>query len=362
MSSRVAPAFLFLCVCFFTSNVLAESSSHPGDGEWWFTPYPEQFDTKLLKNDMPYISVKGNQFVDEDGKPIIFRGLNFSDPDKLKKNRKWDKKHFKVASEWGTNLIRLPIHPIAWESRGEEAYIALLDEAVIWANELNIYLVFDWHSMGNIFEGLYQHRMYRTNMDQTKQFWQTIAHRYKDVPTVAFYELFNEPTDGDGRFGELTWPEWKRFNTSLIDLIAAYDPTVVSLVAGFDWAYDLSEARGDLIDRPNVAYVSHPYPQKAEGPTQAKQWDEKFGFVTEHAPLMATEIGWMRTGERGGHYPVINDDMSYGPAIMDYLDAKGASWVAWVFDPDWTPNMYEGWSYKPTQQGEYFRKVMLEKK
>jgi uncharacterized Zn-binding protein involved in type VI secretion len=36
------------------------------------------------------ISVKGNQFVTADGKPIVFRGLDTSDADKLERNDHWN--------------------------------------------------------------------------------------------------------------------------------------------------------------------------------------------------------------------------------------------------------------------------------
>ncbi|WP_096087642.1 glycoside hydrolase family 5 protein [Agaribacterium haliotis] len=349
---------LLLCLSFIFTPAIAKDVS--AKGQWWFKAYPEKFDDKDLTNYMSAISVKGNKFVDEKGQTVVFRGMNLSDPDKLKKNGHWKEKHFKEAASWGANIVRFPIHPISWRYRGKEKYLELLDDGVRWANKYNMYVIFDWHSMGSIFDGVYQHEMYETDAIETRRFWQAIAFRYEGVNTVAFYELFNEPTDGDGRFGKLNWPQWKQFNESLIDIIQSYDSNVVSLVAGFDWAYDLSAARGDLIDRPNVAYVSHPYPQKAEGPKQQQLWEEKWGFITQSAPLMATEIGWMKDGERGAHYPVIDNEHIYGPAIIDYLEGKGASWVAWVFDPDWTPNMYEGWKYEATEQGRFFKKTMLE--
>lgn len=45
--------------------------------------------------------------------------------------------------------------------------------------------------------------------------------------------------------------------------------------------------------------------------------------------------------------------------MTNYLTRKGISWVAWVFDPDWAPQMIEDWNYKPTMQGKHFREVML---
>ena len=59
--------------------------------------------------------------------------------------------------------------------------------------------------------------------------------------------------------------------------------------------------------------------------------------------------------------PVI-DNGAYGPEITDYLAKKGASWVAWCFDPEWGPMLIKDWDFTPTESGEYFRKVMLERK
>jgi hypothetical protein len=57
---------------------------------------------------------------------------------------------------------------------------------------------------------------------------------------VAFYELFNEPTLYFGQLGSMSWDEWKKINEDLIHLIRAYDRESIPLVAGFDWAYDLT--------------------------------------------------------------------------------------------------------------------------
>ena len=46
--------------------------------------------------------------------------------------------------------------------------------------------------------------------------------------------------------------------------------------------------------------------------------------------------------------------------ITDYFNSKGISWVAWVFDPNWSPQLITSYDdYTPTMQGEHFRKVML---
>src|ERR1700690_1997643 len=96
------------------------------------------------------VSVKGNQFVTADGKPVVFRGLDTSDPDKLERNDQWNKAYLAAAKSWGANIVRFPVHPAAWHIRGQDSYIKLLDQGVGWARELGLYVIIDWHSMGNL--------------------------------------------------------------------------------------------------------------------------------------------------------------------------------------------------------------------
>lgn len=326
-------------------------------GEWWNVPYAAPFDAKLLTHKQAEVKVKGNLLVDENGKTVIFRGVNIGDPDKLVKQGKWSKEHFQAAKSFGSNIVRLPIHPIAWRSRGSEEYLKLIDQAVVWANELDLYLIVDWHSMGNITKELFFHPMYVTTKQETREFWRTIASRYTGIPTIAVYELFNEPTINSGKLGDVDWQEWKAYNEELISMIYAHDKNIIPLVAGFNWAYDLSQVDQHPIEREGVAYAIHPYPMKSKGPFP-ESWETQWGHLSAKYPILATEIGWMREGEKGAHVPVLNDG-TYGPLISDYFAKKGISFTVWAFDPDWPPQMISDWNYTPTEQGKFFKEFML---
>jgi aryl-phospho-beta-D-glucosidase BglC (GH1 family) len=252
------------------------------------------------------------------------------------------------------------VHPAAWRGVGKADYFALLDRVVTWATELELYLIIDWHSIGNLVTELYQHPMYETTQQETFEFWRSISYRYQDVPTIAFYEIFNEPTVYGGNLGRASWQQWKALNEEIISIIYSHDRKVVPLVAGFNWAFDLREVKKAPIDRPGIGYVSHPYPEKVKRPYE-KQWDDIFGFVAKKYPLITTEIGYMPADAPGAHIPV-KDDGTYGKLITDYLAARGASWVAWCFHPHWAPPLIKDWSYEPNLAGAHFRSVMLERK
>jgi len=302
------------------------------------------------------VKVLKNNFVINDDTPIVFRGLNTSDPDKLYKDGLWNVAYFKEIKKWGANLVRFPIHPTAWQKRGKENYLKLLDDGIKWAAELEMYVILDWHSIGNLRTEMYQHDMYDTTKKQTFEFWRTIAKRYGNNATVAFYELFNEPTTFKGQLGTNSWSEWKKLNEEMILIIRANGGKGIPLVAGFNWAYDLTPVKENPINLDGIAYVSHPYPQKREKPWEDK-WTKDWGYVKEKYPIILTEIGFSGPKDLGAHVPVISDE-SYAKAITNYCDTKGISYVVWVFDKKWAPRLYVDDNYTPSRQGTYFKKKL----
>ena len=202
--------------------------------------------------------------------------------------------------------------------------------------------------------------MYDTTQRETLEFWRTVAARYRGISTIAFYELFNEPTTFRGRLGTASWSEWKRLNEEMIHVIFAHDEEVIPLVAGFDWAYDLEPVAAQPLEIEGIGYVSHPYPQKVEPPFE-ETWERDFGFVADRHPVFVTEFGFTPAGEPGAHMPVEGDE-EYGRAITAYLAARGISWAAWCFDPDWGPHLISDWQYTPTRSGAFFRDLMTGRK
>ena len=316
------------------------------------------FGSAIAQTALKKIRVEGNKFVTEEGKVMVFRGLNVADPDNLLNKGHWDKALLQEVKNWGANIVRFPVHPTAWRKQGKANYLKLLDDGVKWAAELGLYVIIDWHSIGNLRTEMYQADMYETTQKETFEFWRTMAKHFKGNNTVAFFELFNEPTVYNGQLGTCTWAQWKELNEEMIGIIRAHGNEAIPLVAGFNWAYDLTSVKDNPINAPGIAYVSHPYPMKRPKPWEEK-WTTDWGFVAQKYPLMLTEIGFSGAEEVGAHVPVISDE-SYGDAITKYTAERGISWVGWVFDNQWAPRMFSDWNFTPTRQGKYFKKVLLE--
>jgi endoglucanase len=292
---------------------------------------------------LPLVRVEGNRFVGPDGETLMFRGFSLSDPDRLEREGMWKPELFEEARvRWNANVVRIPVHPAAWRRRGPDEYRRLLDDGIGWAEEVGLYVILDWHTIGNPVTELFQDDGYNTTRTETLRFWKAMAERYGDRPAVAFYELWNEPTVFNGTLGRATWAQHKAFMEEIIYVIRAHD--------------DLTEPGGDPIDADDVAYITHPYPMKRPQPWE-EHWQDDWGFLAEQYPVIASELGFMSADRPGAHIPVIADS-TYGERIVDFMEERGISWIAWVFDPVWSPQLIQDWDFTPTVQGRFFREKM----
>jgi endoglucanase len=62
--------------------------------------------------------------------------------------------------------------------------LILIDKAVKWSKKYGMYLLIDWHSIGNLVQKIYLDPVsaYYTTKKETKGFWKAVAERYKDEP------------------------------------------------------------------------------------------------------------------------------------------------------------------------------------
>jgi endoglucanase len=343
---------LFSLIAVSVISLVVLSPVMSQDEKPWYQGGPFQRPVQNPKAKvLSLIKVAGNKFVTPDGKSILFRGVSISDPDKIERQGHWNKSHFEQVKGMGAMIVRIPVHPVAWRERGPGKYLGLLDQAADWCTDLGMYVIIDWHSIGNLGMELFQDPMYNTTKQETYQFWRTISSHFAGYNTVAFLEIFNEPTTFRGQLGSMTWEEWRKINESIIDLIRSYDKDKIPLVAGFDWAYDLTPLINDPLKAEGVAYVTHPYEFKRSRPWEPK-WEENFGFAASKYPVVATEFGFdLAPGQ------TVTED-HYGNSIIKYLENKGISWICWDFDPDWGPRLLKSWDYSLTGSGEFFRKAM----
>ncbi len=360
-----APAVAFSQAAPAAAPAVAPQRMHV----WWREQGPgtRPYTTDATK--LPRISVKGNRFVDPDGKPMLFRGLAISDPDKLEMQGHWNKAHFEQVKAMGTTLLRIPVHPIAWRERTPVEYVKLLDQAVEWATDLGMYVIIDWHSIGNMTTGVYQDPMYNTTKEEAFAFWRAMSTHFGRHNTVAFFEFFNEPA----AFGTVSWAAWKQIVEEEIAIVRSNNAQAIPLVAGFDWAYNLTPLRDDPIEAEGIGYTVHPYANKRPQPWEPK-WEEDFGFAAAKYPMIATEFGGFAMPPAPGAAPAQpaappagapgfggrgpGNSAAYGVAILKYLESKNISWTVWCFDPEWGPTLISDWNYTLNPSGQFIKAAM----
>lgn len=192
-------------------------------------------------NQQGFLSINGIHFVDQNERTVILNGLNH-----VNKNPEQNYLHegdellFKQFNAWGFNFIRYGINWAALEPRpGEinEEYLQEIDKRVQWAEENGIWIMFDmhqdlygkkfgngapeWatfdeglpHQTGTIwsdayllsgavqksFDNFWANKLASDGVgiqDHYINVWKIIAERYVNSPSVAGFDLMNEPFMG----------------------------------------------------------------------------------------------------------------------------------------------------------------------
>ncbi|MGE5607867.1 MAG: cellulase family glycosylhydrolase [Bacillota bacterium] len=208
---------------------------------------------------------------------------------------------------------------------GNPVYVAegfeLLDNLVGWCKKYNVYVIIDMHGAPggqtgqNIDDSprdlpeLFMDEKYQQRL---LNLWIKIADRYKDEPTVAAYDLLNEPlpqrTGAAAKYKAQLEPLYKR----LTQAIRQIDKRHMITVEGADWANDWS-VFSEPFDN-NLVYQFHYYcwdrPDTLKGIEQ---------YLTHRKRLNAPV--WVgETGEKSNNI--------YW-ATTQYFEANNIGWSFW---------------------------------
>ncbi len=107
---------------------------------------------------------------------------------------------FSLMHQEGFNLVRIPFEASMFTNPNEDGF-KWLDQAVNWASQNNMYAVLDMHgapggqssSEDTGQQNQNQFFSSQTDINQAAQVWSEIAQHYAGNPTIAGYDLLNEP-------------------------------------------------------------------------------------------------------------------------------------------------------------------------
>ncbi len=276
----------------------------------------------------PWLTVSGRFIRDPSGNNVILRGVSLVDVSVANSRPRNANALIDMATDnangWYARVVRLPVYPDAideqpgWNANPDAYFNNHLNPAVQHCVSKQIYCIIDWHYIQD-----YNNSAVDT---ATRNFWNYVAPKYKDVPNVI-YELYNEPVNPDN------WSTWKTWAQPWVNIIRSQAPNNLILVGGPRWSQNVAEAATNPFTGGNIAYVAHIYPQHGGQST----WDAWFGNSSNTVPYFITEWGW----QQGGNIPTSGTTSGYGVPFSSYLDSKGVSWTAWVFDIYWQPIMFD---------------------
>ena len=275
-----------------------------------------------------WLSVSDRYIKDSNGKNVILRGVSLVDVSVANSRTRNANALIDMATDhadgWYARVVRLPVYPGAidgqpgWNADPDAYFTEHLDPAVQYCISKQIYCIIDWHYIKDY-----------TSSDvdtATRAFWNYVAPKYAGSPNVIF-ELYNEPIYPDD------WSTWKKTAQPWVDIIRAVAPKNPILIGGPRWSQNVAEAATDPFTGSNLVYVAHIYPQQGGRDV----WDSWFGDSSSTVPYFITEWGW----QQGGSLPTSGTTSAYGIPFSAYLDSKGVSWTAWVFDDYWQPMMFD---------------------
>lgn len=188
-----------------------------------------------------FIKAQGGQFVDSSGTKVIFRGMGlggwlvpegymlhipgFGSPTAIRQKitdligdtnteafyEKYEANYvnetdIKRLAEMGFNSIRLPFNyrslsPVDQPGVYLEEGFAQIDSLVVWCKRNKMWVILDMHcapggqNPGEISDSDGTARLWldENNKTRTVDIWRKIAQRYANEPTIAGYDLLNEP-------------------------------------------------------------------------------------------------------------------------------------------------------------------------
>jgi hypothetical protein len=275
-------------------------------------------DVRLTNKENLFLTVKNREIVDSNNKPYLLKGMGLggwmvqegymlgikgegaqhSIKERIKNltgeefcnqfyelwlNNFITKADVDSLAAWGFNSIRLPMHynlftlpthlepdtlSNTWLSKGFQ----MTDSLVVWCKANHIYLIPDLHAAPGgqgkdnnisdrnpLYPALWESEL---NKKKTIAFWRKFADRYKDEPTIAGYDLLNEPNwafDGrnpngmDDKSNAQIWSLYKR----ITDAIREVDTLHIIFIEGNGWANNFNGFPGKWDDK--LIFSFHKY-------------------------------------------------------------------------------------------------------
>jgi hypothetical protein len=281
------------------------------------------------------VNVAGNRLVNGSDQPMRLIGVDRSGTE-YACVQGWgifdgpsDANSVAAMGSWHVDAVRVPLNEDCWLGINGVAaaysganYRGAIEEYVNTVNAAGMVAILDlhWNAPGNT---LAAGQQMMADSDHSISFWSSVATVFKSNPAVVF-DLYNEPHG-------ISWSCWRNGCTTaagwraagmqqMLNVVRAAGATQPVMVAGLDWANDLS---GWLAHEPSdplhhIVASAHMYNfARCRTP---KCWHRTLAPVAASVPLVTGELGE-------------NDCASdFIDRYMAWADRKGVSYLGWAWD------------------------------
>ncbi len=200
--------------------------------------------------------------------PIRLLGTNFfaygdegETAESVLGGKKFDQEDYALAKQAGMNVVRLNAWYLLFEDNAapyvykQEGW-DWLNKQIVWARNAGVRIILDMHAPQCGFQGPdYAGTFWSAGngagscQDRLKALWTEIARRYKDEPTIASYDLLNEPKPANQA-------QWTALAQTLVNAIRSQDSRHLAQVESC-FANDCMTP--PLVSDGNVLYDFHNY-------------------------------------------------------------------------------------------------------
>src|SRR3989449_4373819 len=320
-----------------------------------------------LTTSAPSVRVQGNALVDSTGGRVRLRGVNRSGTE-YACAQGWgmfdgpsDSASVQAIASWTGNVVRVPLNETCWlgingvaSAYAGDNYRRAITDFVARLNGAGLVVILDLHwSAAGTAIALGQAPM--PDRDHTPEFWRQLATTFKGNDRVV-WDLSNEPFPDNNSDTPEAWRCWRDGGTcsgmtfqaagmqELVDAVRGTGSSNVILIGGIEYAARLTQWLAYKPTDPlnNVAASWHVY-NFSWCATQAC-WNSEAAPVAEQVPLVLGELGQDNRGN------------TFVDSLMNWMDARQGSYLAWVWDVWGSPlDLIASYDGTPTPYGQTFK-------
>jgi len=320
------------------------------------------------------LHVSGNLLLNASNQAVQLRGVNRSGTE-YACIQGWDffdgpsdAASVRAITSWRANAVRVPLNEDCWlningspAAYSGAAYQQAIKNYVSLLNQNGLYAILELHwSAPGTAKATGQRPM--PDRDHSVTFWSQVATAFKGNDSVIL-EPHNEPYPDNNSDTTAAWTCWRDGGTcsgmnyqaagmqELVNAIRATGATNVIALGGVQYSNSLSQWLAYKPTDPLNNLVASWHVYNFNICAALSCWNNSPAAVAARVPLVATEIGSDSCGA------------TFMNSLMDWLDARGAGYLAWTWDT-WGTScadiaLISDYSGTPTTYGQIVKTHLL---